>query len=272
MVATCVEFADPARVRRPLRHRRGILMNSYEGIADCYDLLMRAGYYDHEAMARAADAVIDEHSSVLELGVGTGLFAQSLTDTTPACEITGVDFTPSMLEIAQERVGDDVELIQADVTSMDLGRTFDTAISSGGVWVVIRDDDEIMLGTHLDDCDDEVRGLQNVNRHLEPDGSLLLSIQDMHRDLSQELDDGVVYSQRLSRTDQPDDEHFMIEKQYCFTRGPEVIAEETLHLGFYRRTAMDRILDDAGFASDGVDDAGRFFVYGKAPVGAGSPT
>jgi hypothetical protein len=32
---------------------------------------------------------------------------------------------------------------------------------------------------------------------------------------------------------------------------------------------MDRILDDAGFASDGEDDTGRFFVYGKKPVGAG---
>ena len=247
-------------------------MNTYEGIADCYDLLMGAGYYDHEAMAKAADAVIGEGSSVLEIGVGTGMFAQCLTNTSPACEITGVDFTPAMLEIAAERVGDDVELVQADVTTMDLGRTFDTSISSGGVWVVIRDDDEILLGTHLQDYDDEVTGLQNVNRHLEPDGLLLLSIQDMHHDLSQELDDGIVYSQRVSRTDQPDDEHFMIEKQYCFTRGPEVIAEETLHLGFYRRTAMDRILDDAGFLPEGVDDSGRFYVYEKAPVGAGSPT
>jgi SAM-dependent methyltransferase len=247
-------------------------MHSYSGIADCYDLLMRAGYYDHEAMAKAADAVLGERSSVLELGVGTGLFAQSLTSTSTDCEITGVDFTPSMLEIAAERVGEDVELIQADVTSMDLGRTFDTAISSGGVWVVIRDDDEILLGTHLYDYDDEVGGLRNVSTHLEPDGLLLLSIQDMHCDLSYELDDGVVYSQRVSRTDQLDDEHFMVDKQYCFTRGSEVIAEETLHLGFYRRNAMDRILDDAGFMSDGVDDEGCFFVYGKARAGAGSPT
>lgn len=246
-------------------------MNSYEGIADCYDLLMRAGYYDHEAMAKAAGAVIDDGSSVLEIGVGTGMFAQSLTSTSPACDITGVDFTPAMLEIAAERVGDDVELVQADVTTMDLGRTFDASISSGGVWVVIRDGDDIMLGTHLDDVEDEVLGLRNVHRHLEPDGQLLLSVQDMHRDMSQELGDGVVYSQHVSRDDEPQDEHFVVEKEYCFVRGQEVIARETLHLGFYRRSAMDRILSEAGFLPDGVDDSGRFYVYGKAPLDAGAP-
>ena len=125
-------------------------MNTYTGITDCYDLLMRAGYYDHDGMAKAADALMDGRSSVVELGVGTGLFVESLLDVNPQYEITGVDFTPSMLDIAQERVGEQAELIEADVTSMDLDRAFDTAISSGGVWVVIRDGDEFMLGTHMD--------------------------------------------------------------------------------------------------------------------------
>ena len=78
-------------------------MNRYTGITDCYDLLMRGGYYDHDTMAGAADAVMGDRKKVLELGVGTGLFAQNLADKKPNCDITGVDFTPSMLEIAQER-------------------------------------------------------------------------------------------------------------------------------------------------------------------------
>jgi hypothetical protein len=59
----------------------------------------------------------------------------------------------------------------------------------------------------------------------------------------------------------------MIQKQYSFTRGSEVIASEELDLGFYRRELMDRILGQGGFELDGVDDEGRFFVYGKEPVG-----
>jgi predicted TPR repeat methyltransferase len=238
-------------------------MNTYTDISDCYDLLMRAGYYDHEGMAQAADNVMGDRTSVLELGVGTGLFAQSLVKVSPDRDITGVDFTPSMLEIAQERVGDNAELIEADVTSMELGRAFDTAISSGGVWVIIRDEDEYMLGTHLYDYDSEVQGLHNVGEHLEPDGLLLLSIQDMHRDFDQELEGDVVYSQRVLRDEDPDDEHFMIKKHYSFTRGPDVLAEQTLELGFYRRGLMDGILDEAQLAFQDIDSDDRFFVYAK---------
>jgi len=47
-------------------------LNQYTGITDCYDLLMRGGYYDHDTMAGAADAVMGDRKKVLELGVGTG--------------------------------------------------------------------------------------------------------------------------------------------------------------------------------------------------------
>ena len=128
----------PERPWDPLPSRRkATLLNQYTGITDCYDLLMRGGYYDHDTMAGAADAVMGDRKKVLELGVGTGLFAQSLAGRKPDCDITGVDFTPSMLDIAHDRVGAATRLIEADVTSMDLEDTFDAAISSGGVWVII---------------------------------------------------------------------------------------------------------------------------------------
>lgn len=245
-------------------------MNTYAGITDCYDLLMRAGYYDHQAMARAADAVMGDRKRALELGVGTGLFAQSLAEVNPDRDITGVDITHSMLEVAEERVGDTTELIEADVTSMNLGRTFDTAISSGGVWVVIRDEDEYLLGTHLD-YESDRSGLENVSDHLDEDGLMLLSIQDMHHDFEQELDEDLVYSQRVTPTGDADAQHFTLEKEYRFTRGTDVIAGQTLELGFYRRDRMDHMLEDAGFAFNGVDRDGRFFVYSKETAGAGAP-
>ena len=58
----------------------------------------------------------------------------------------------------------------------------------------------------------------------------------------------------------------MIEKRYRFARGTDVLAEETLHLGFYRRTLMDCILEQAGFVLDRIDDESRFFVYRKIPL------
>jgi hypothetical protein len=168
-----------------------------------------------------------------------------------------------MLEIAQERVGADTRLIEADVTSMDLEDTFDAAISSGGVWVIIDAEDEFLLGTHLSHRDQEVERLKNVSAHLESDGLLLLSIQEMHRDFDLTLPDGIVYSQRISGAKETEelDEHFMIEKEYSFTQDSEVIGEETLNLGFYRQNAMDEILGEAGFEFERIDDDRQFFVY-----------
>jgi predicted TPR repeat methyltransferase len=186
--------------------------NTYDGITECYDLRMRNGYYEHRAMAEAADDVLGDRINVLELGVGTGLFARELIATNEERDITGVDFTAPMLEIAEARVGDDVDLIEADVTEMNLGRTFDAAISSGGVWVAIREGDELLLGTHLLDAGEEVRGLQNVAAHLDADGLLLLSIQDMHEDFECQLDHDIVYSQRVSRRESSHDEHFTVER------------------------------------------------------------
>jgi hypothetical protein len=171
-----------------------------------------------------------------------------------------------MLEIARLRVGSDIRLIEADVTSMDLETTFDAAISSGGVWVIIDAGDEYLLGTHLFDYDQEVAGLRNVRSHLEPDGLLLLSIQEMHHDFDLTLPEGITYSQRISVPKKAGD-HFMIEKQYSFRRGPDVLGKQILNLGFYRRSVMDSILGEAGFDLGGIDDDGQFFVYsnGREP-------
>lgn len=147
---------------------------------------------------------------------------------------SGSRFHAAHAGIAQERVGADTRLIEADVTSMDLEDTFDAAISRGGVCFVIDAEDEFLLGTHLSHRDQEVEGLKNVSAHLESDGLLLLSVQEMHHDFNLTLPEGVVYSQRISVTEETEelDDHFMIEKQYSFTQDSEVIGEETFESWF----------------------------------------
>ena len=49
-------------------------MNQYKSIARYYDLLMDAGYYNHESLARVVQATIGERRRVLE----TGLLAREL--------------------------------------------------------------------------------------------------------------------------------------------------------------------------------------------------
>jgi SAM-dependent methyltransferase len=62
--------------------------------------------------------------TVLELACGTGSVLALLRDD---FEVTGVDLSPQMLEIAREKLPD-AELVLGDMTGVRLGRTFDAVL------------------------------------------------------------------------------------------------------------------------------------------------
>jgi SAM-dependent methyltransferase len=72
---------------------------------------------------------LGEGASILDIGCGTGRHAVELAGAGYA--VTGIDISGGMLReaaVAAERAGVEVELIQADATSFDLGRSFDAAV------------------------------------------------------------------------------------------------------------------------------------------------
>lgn len=69
-------------------------------------------------------------SSVLDAGCGTGRVAIELVRRGIAA--VGVDLDPDMLAAARAKAPD-VEWVQADLATMDLGRTFDLAVMAGNV-------------------------------------------------------------------------------------------------------------------------------------------
>jgi ubiquinone/menaquinone biosynthesis C-methylase UbiE len=99
-----------------------------------------AGFYElvapfHDAFegdrTRQVDylrSLIERHHpggrSVLELGCGTGAMLRLLQ---PHYKVTGIDLSPQMLAIASSALPG-VELVEADMTHFDLGRTFDVAL------------------------------------------------------------------------------------------------------------------------------------------------
>ena len=193
---------------------------------------------------------------------GTGLLARELLELDSSYHFTGVDFSPSMLEIAKERLPSRASLIECDVAEMNLGRTFDVALSSGGTWVIIQSDKELLLGTHLLNREKDFKGLQNVADHLDAGGLLLLSVQKPHEDRDIDLVDGIVYSQRVVGRNGTSD-HYFIEKGYSFKRNGQLLAEDTLTLGFYKQTVFPEMLADAGFSPLGMTDTNKFFVWRK---------
>lgn len=71
-----------------------------------------------------------EPATVLDAGCGTGRVAIELARR--GVRVTGVDVDPSMLATAR-RLAPDLEWIEHDLATLDLGRTFDVVVLAGNV-------------------------------------------------------------------------------------------------------------------------------------------
>ncbi|MGD1717396.1 class I SAM-dependent DNA methyltransferase [Dapis sp. BLCC M172] len=235
----------------------------YDSLTDYYDLLMTQGYYDYQGMANAVYSLIkDGRKKILELGVGTGLFAEKLLALAPEAEFTGVDITLSMLNIARQRLGEWGNLVEADIYNMNLQETFDIAVSSRGVWVISQRGDQTDLRNHTKDIDEDIKGLINVAKHLRQDGLFMLSIQGEHKSYQQNLPTGIVYSQEIEKIGE-NDEIKSIEKTYFFQRDGEILAQQKLKLNYIKQWKKEEIMEQAGFSFVSVDESKKFHVYRK---------
>lgn len=139
------------------------------------DLYRDARYYDHTyrqyrddvehyvALARQAGG------PVLELGVGTGRIALALAEA--GIDVVGVDVSAPMLARAGERVvkkprrvRDRIELHEADMRELRLGRRFPLVIAPFNAL------------QHLYEDDDVARALATVRRHLGPGGRFAFDV------------------------------------------------------------------------------------------------
>lgn len=99
-------------------------METYDAFAPFYDAV-QGDRADHAAYVRS---LIDKHhpgaKAVLELACGTGSILKQLR---PRYDVTGVDLSKGMLEIAARKVPR-ATLIQGDMTEISLGTTFDVVL------------------------------------------------------------------------------------------------------------------------------------------------
>jgi SAM-dependent methyltransferase len=99
-------------------------MDSYDVFAPFYDAVQG----DRAEHARYIRSLIAKHhknaKTVLELACGTGSILKQLH---PFYEVTGLDLSPKMLELAAAKVPS-VRLFRADMTRVNLGETFDVVL------------------------------------------------------------------------------------------------------------------------------------------------
>jgi SAM-dependent methyltransferase len=132
--------------------------------AATYDALYRDKDYDGEvALVRR---LFREHGegeirSVLDLGCGTGSHAIRLAGL--GYEVVGVERSAAMLEVARSKSAD-LELHQADIRDVELGRTFDAALLLFAVLGYLTSDEDVLAA------------LRTARRHLWRAGLLVLDV------------------------------------------------------------------------------------------------
>lgn len=233
--------------------------NTYEGIAQYYDLLMTKGYYDYSKIAHALHHTMTGRRRVMELGVGTGLLAEELLRLDPAYRITGIDNTESMIAQAKSRLGNRIEYQMQDITQLTLEERFEAAFSVGGCWYVIDSgpDTAMEMCSHIDDAAASRRGLERVVDHLKPGGIISFALQGAHTNYSKDLGDDLVYSQNIVR------EPSGFTKHYRFERAGEVVGTQDYRYLLLSMTQCDELFSELGCQPIGLDDTRHFFSYRK---------
>jgi SAM-dependent methyltransferase len=133
-------------------------------------------------------------SPILELGCGTGRVLLPLARS--GFQVTGVDISPAMLEIARRKVVDEglescVTLVEQDMRALSLDRHFNM------VFVAINS------FSHLLSLDDQLVTLSRVRDHLRPGGLLLIDL--FNPDLARLVDfQGQVALDKIKVIDDPD--------------------------------------------------------------------
>ena len=103
--------------------------NEYIELAQFYDLLMQAGYYDYQAFVNSLALILETRTKILDVGIGTGLLTEQMLQVQDY-EITGVDFSEEMLVKARRRLSDyNVKLLNLDIRDYPENESFQSIIS-----------------------------------------------------------------------------------------------------------------------------------------------
>ena len=137
-------------------------MSSFNSYAEVYDALYTDKPYPDECAIIDTIAARYEQrpaTTLLDLGCGTG--SHALVWARAGMRVCGVDNAPTMLALATDKTrrnGLDIEYVNADIRTLDLGRHFDRAV---GMFAVM---------SYLVTPADFEAGLNAVRRHLDTGG------------------------------------------------------------------------------------------------------
>jgi SAM-dependent methyltransferase len=133
---------------------------------EIYEQLAR--FYDLEHADLTADLIFYLHFArqaggpVLEVGCGTGRILLHLVEA--GIDVAGVDSSPAMLAAARNKLGGRIPLIEGDMRTVKLPNQFPLVIVSINTFL------------HLQTTHDQLAALENLARHLVPNGRIIIDL------------------------------------------------------------------------------------------------
>ncbi|MBO0779079.1 MAG: class I SAM-dependent methyltransferase [Ktedonobacteraceae bacterium] len=225
-------------------------MNEYDLIAPFYDV-------EHAHFSEDLDMYINFAGlcggNVLELACGSGRVLLPLAE--EGYEVTGVDSSAAMLDIARQRLREEgllecCTLVQQDMRDLHLDQKFRMAIIALGSFA------------HITTRTDQQKVLANIRAHLSPGGLFILDISNADARYMEELS-GQLLHQGSWQTGQDSvlthfvspasssDRH-LLELTHFYDQhrqgGPVERTVITSHLYLFERGEIELLLEQAGFA------------------------
>lgn len=237
------------------------MSDQYQKLAQFYDLFVQKNRNYHEIATELAELIGDARD-ILDIGIGTGLVVDYLLQIQPAYKITGIDTSQSLLEQADKRLGQSVNLYCQNVCELDLGKQFDVVYSRGGAWTFVNDKFETMLASHILSLAEIQKSFDCVAKHIKPDGLLIISSSNAYGDRLVELDKGIVHK-RIAHIEGTEDERYAI-LDYLFYQNEKLLAEQKLKLKLLSYQTTTTMLVKANFVVEESIKAGKYFIYRKS--------
>lgn len=142
-----------------------------------FDALAATGV-DVHGEATLCESLVTPPARVLDAGCGTGRVAIRLAERGFTC--VGVDLDPSMLDVARSRAPE-LRWVEADLSALDLGETFDLVVAAGNVVPLVAEATEAAtverLAAHVGDGGVLVAGFGLDRAHL-PTVATTLTLAD----------------------------------------------------------------------------------------------
>jgi SAM-dependent methyltransferase len=234
----------------------------FRAAAEFYDALY--AFKDYPGEAAGVVALLEERGvsggTLLDVGCGAGGHLAALAE---RFTVTGVDLDAQLLALARNKLPD-VELVQADMVELELGRRFDAVVCLYGSVAYTRTVERMR------------RAVARLARHLAPRGAMLLEpwygsagecprLQVRHVDCGSELKIARLSSTKVEGPFATVDVHYLVGRDGRVTH-----LQEQHELGIFSHADHVDAFQEAGLAAlivkDGLSPAQDLYVASFANV------